>query len=128
MKWFKLLDIGIQVMLTIVAVVIFNDKSFALFYFGLGGWQVFSCLVHLAVYRHTERSRSRRKYEKVLAVVLGTAAGAGVLAYLDFEPAVYFLYAEALVMVVGGMGMAAWYFGNCIVETRNLFDAEHSTQ
>ncbi len=127
MKSFKLLDIGIQVILTIVAVVIFNEKSFAVFYFGLGAWQVFSCLVHLAVYRYPERNRSRRRYEKVLAVVLGTAAGAGVLAYLDFEPAVYFLYAEALVMVVGGMGMAVWYFGNCVVEIRNLFDTEHIT-
>jgi hypothetical protein len=124
MKWFKLFDIGIQVIMTLVAIVTMHDKGFFIFYFGVGGWQVFSCLVHLTVYDAEARSKTRRKYEKLLGWVLGIGAVSGALAYMDIDAGIAILFGEGCIMLVGGIAMAIWYWTDCFVETTKLFDGE----
>jgi hypothetical protein len=124
MKYFKLFDAGIQAMITVVAIVLFNRYSFGLFYFGLGGWQVFSCLVHATVYKREERSIMRRKYEKVLVGVLGIAAASGGVGLLGIEAGYLVLGFEACLMLVGGLAMAIIYWTECLTEIRKLFDGE----
>lgn len=125
MKWFKLFDIGIQVMITIVAIVCFNRMSFSIFYFGLGGWQVLSCFIHFMVYDSIKRDRQRRAYERFLVWVLGIALVSGGLGWLEDMPIGYaILLLEGAILLPVGAAMAITYCINCIYETRHLFDDE----
>jgi hypothetical protein len=98
MKTFKLIDITGQLILTIIALYLRDFTGFMVFYFGVGGWQVISCLVHVLAMPRSERNASRRAYEWTLIVVLLI----GVLI--------------AYVMIFIGAIMALWYCITCIAE------------
>lgn len=122
MKPFKIIDVTVQVAIAFIALLMWNQYSFAAFYFVLGGWQVFSCLVHLTVYRRDERSRSRRAYEKTLAWVAGIAAVSSLIGYAGIDAGFMALFLLGSVMLFGGVLMAIWYCVDCFAEIQRLFN------
>lgn len=122
MKWFKITDVIVQVAIVFIALLIWNQYSFAAFYFVLGGWQVFSCIIHLTVYERSERSRSRRAYEKTLAWVMGIAAVSSLIGYAGIEAGFMVLFLLGCVMLFGGVLMAIWYCIDCFAEIQQLFN------
>ncbi len=124
MKPFKIIDVTVQVALAFVALLLWNEYSFVVFYFVLGGWQVLSCLVHLAVYGRQERSRGRRAYEKTLAWVAGIAAASAIIGYAGIVAAFMALFMLGCVMLLGGVIMAIWYCIECFMEIQDLYNKD----
>jgi hypothetical protein len=62
---FKKIDLWIQVALSICAVLltlIFNFGFIMLFYLGVGGWQLISCIIHYIFKRWYISSENRNEY------------------------------------------------------------------
>jgi hypothetical protein len=128
MKWLKIIDVTVQVAIAFIALIIWNQYSFAAFYFVLGGWQVLSCLVHFMVYPSSERSGSRRAYEKTLAWVVGIAAASSLIGYAGIEAGFILLFLLGCVMLFGGVLMAIWYCVDCFAEIKHLFNKNEEEQ
>jgi hypothetical protein len=102
MKTLKIIDVAGQIIVTMVAIFLWNDMSFFIFYFGVGAWQVISCLVHAVVVPRRLRNESRKTYEVTLVVVL------------------IFGWFILLGMLYIGIIMATWYMATCCVEVNSI--------
>lgn len=102
MKTLKIIDLAGQIIVTLVAIFLWNETSFFIFYFGIGGWQVVSCLVHALVVPRRLRNESRKIYEVTLVVVL------------------MFGWLILFGMLYIGIIMAAWYMVTCGIEVNRM--------
>ena len=107
MKTFKLVDIALQLFISIYLLFLFNsagyNNSFFCWVLALGGLQVISCLVHLIAWPVRQHNKSRRVYE--IALLFAIFGSLLILYYMLFI----------------GPVMAAWYFITCLVETLRYY-------
>lgn len=110
MKAFKIIDIIVQLLIFIFALgknngswdIDYND-AFTVFYFGLGGWQVFSMYIHICSEKY--KNFSRKWYEKCVITLL--------LITLFTLP---FFFIMGFILLWIGPPMAIWYFLTCCAE------------
>jgi hypothetical protein len=75
MKKFKTMDTWISIILITgfaIATIINRDYTFLSGYFVVGGWQVFSMIVHLFYRRSLEMSRIRSVYHFITFIAVAT--------------------------------------------------------
>lgn len=101
MIWYKRIDLWIQSILLLTAVIFIAfdlNNAFFIFYILLGGWQLLSCFTHLLLpgrfYPHRLRIGYHRGLVVALAIFVIMMSGSLIYAYA---------------MLVIGLLMAPWY-------------------
>jgi hypothetical protein len=114
MELFKKIDLGIQLILIIVLtpLALSGVIFFTYAYFIVGGWQVFSVLIHLLQRQFFFPAKGRRYYCRTLIGVAAT----GLAALLSNDLGVFYLFALLFV----SPAFAIWYVCICHIENKTL--------
>jgi len=111
MKRFKLLDLIVQALLIGSSFIYYaGGKDFTIYpYFAVGGWQLFSCLIHFIFNNTFLPSGERKQYLKTVMWVL-------IIAVVSFPLIIFVGFGLLVVSPV----LAIWYTMICWSEYRNL--------
>ena len=116
MKIFKSADVVIQLITIVLGILVglLNPNYVHYPYFIVGGWQLFSCIIHGTVGGYFPYS-SRGKYLKALGIVILL----GIICFINgllINPSILILYL-GLLMIVSPF-LAFWYCFICYKEVK----------